>query len=100
MKANLDLNNIIGPLKKINPLKVVLFGSYAYGKPTQNSDVDLLVVTKTGDSFHKRIQMIRPLLPKDKPIDLIVLTPEEYLKAKTLNPLIEEIESKGRIIYG
>lgn len=97
---DLDINGLISSIKSTNPLKIVLFGSYAYGKPTQNSDIDLLVVTKTDKSFHERIQQLRPLLPKDKPIDLIVLTPKEYQNAKGINPLVNEIDSKGKVLYG
>lgn len=97
---DLDTNNIIFALKEINPQKIVLFGSYAYGRPNPNSDIDLLVVVDTDKSFHARIQQLRLLLPKDKPIDLIVLTPQEYQKAKGVNPLVSEIDSKGRVLYG
>ncbi len=97
---DLDITSIISSLRGANPQKIVLFGSYAYGKPNSNSDIDLLVVVNTNKSFHQRIQELRPLLPKDKPIDLIVLTPEEYQKAKGINPLVTEIDTKGRILYG
>lgn len=96
----MDTNNIISSLKSINPQKIILFGSYAYGKPNPDSDVDLLVVVNTDKSFHERIQQLRPLLPKNKAIDLIVLTPLEYQKAKGINPLVTEIDSKGRVLYG
>lgn len=95
-----NLDNIISSLKSINPEKVILFGSYAYGTPTKDSDIDLLVVKNTADTFHQRIQQIRPLLPKNKAIDVIVLTPREYQQAKKTNPLIREIENKGKVIYG
>ncbi len=97
---DLDLNLIIASLKTIKAQKIILFGSYAYGQPTKNSDIDLLVVADTDKSFHERIQQARPLLPKGKPIDLIILTPTEYQKSRLANPLISEIESKGRVIYG
>lgn len=97
---DLDFDDIVNPLKTANPLKIILFGSYAYGKPTQDSDIDLLVVVDTSKNFHERIQTLRLLLPKDKPIDLIVLTPTEYQKAKSANLLIAEIESRGRVLYG
>lgn len=96
----LDTDNIISSLRGISPQKIVLFGSYAYGTPNPNSDIDILVVVDTNKSFHERIQELRPLLPKDRPIDLIVLTPEEYQKAKGVNPLVTEIDSKGKILYG
>lgn len=97
---DLNTDNIISSLKKTNPLKIVLFGSYAYGNPSKDSDIDLLVVIDTDKSFHERIQQLRPLLPRNKAIDLIVLTPREYQKAKGINPLVSEIDSKGKVIYG
>jgi len=97
---NLDIDSLIAPLKSTNPQKIVLFGSYAYGNPDPDSDVDLLVVVDTDKTFHQRIQQLRPLLPKDRPVDLIVLTPKEYQKAKGINPLVDEIDSKGKVLYG
>ncbi len=97
---NLDTDNIVSSLKKTNPQRIVLFGSYAYGNPSRESDIDLLVVVDTNKGFHERIQELRPLLPKDRAIDLIVLTPQEYQKAQGVNPLVTEIDSKGRILYG
>lgn len=42
------INDVVRQIaEKFNPEKIILFGSYAYGKPTQVSDVDLLVVMKT-----------------------------------------------------
>lgn len=96
---NLNITEVIHSLKKINPTKVILFGSYAYGKPTKNSDIDLLVVMDTSSNFHQRIQQIRPLLPKNRAVDLIVLTPPEYQKAKDTNPFVKEIEARGKVIY-
>ncbi len=96
----MNLASFIDPLKQINPYKVILFGSYAYGVPTVNSDIDLLVIMETSDPFHQRIQRIRSLLPKDKAVDLIVLTPGEYQQTKTRNPLVKEIAEKGRVVYG
>lgn len=96
---NLDIDNIVASLKTINPERIILFGSYAYGQPNPESDIDLLVIVKSDKNFHERIQAIRPLLPKDRPIDLLVLTPEEFQATKGTNPLVTEIDHKGRVIY-
>lgn len=96
----MDIDDIVSPLKIFNPMKVILFGSFAYGAPTVDSDIDLLVVVDTKKKFHERIQEIRAVLPRDKAIDLIVLTPGEYQKAKEANPLVKEINFKGKVIYG
>lgn len=87
-------------VKKYKPQKIILFGSYAYGQPTPDSDVDLLVVADTDKKFHERVQEVRILLPKDQPFDLIVLTPSEYQRARMKNSLLSEIEAKGRVLYG
>lgn len=39
-------DEIVQQLKPLNPYKVILFGSYAYGKPNENSDIDLYIVTQ------------------------------------------------------
>lgn len=96
----MNIDDIVTSLKIFNPMKVVLFGSFAYGIPTVDSDIDLLVVVDTKKKFHERIQEIRSVLPKDKAIDLIVLTPGEYQKAKKVNLLVKEIDFKGKVIYG
>lgn len=96
----MDLDSIIKSLRSINLTKAILFGSYAYGTPHKDSDIDLLVILDTDKNFHQRIQQVRPLLPANKAIDLIVLTPQEYQKAKISNLLVREIESRGKVIYG
>jgi len=49
------INLIIDKLKStINPYKVILFGSFAYGKPTKDSDIDIIVVTN--DDFMPKNQ--------------------------------------------
>lgn len=96
----MDLDSIVKPLESLNPAKIILFGSYAYGTPRKDSDIDLLVILDTNKNFHQRVQQIRPLLPASKAIDLIVLTPVEYQKARVSNPLVIEIESRGKVIYG
>ncbi|MDO8687671.1 MAG: nucleotidyltransferase domain-containing protein [Dehalococcoidales bacterium] len=96
----MDLTSLIDSLKIMNPERIILFGSYAYGTPEVDSDVDLLVIMETLDPFHRRIQKLRPLLPRNKAVDLIVLTPEEYQQSKSTNPLVKEIAEKGKVVYG
>ena len=46
-----DIQKIIQQIvERFSPQKVILFGSYAYGKPTEDSDVDLLVVMQTNEN--------------------------------------------------
>src|SRR5438477_3669387 len=60
---------------KFQPDKIILFGSYAYGKPHQDSDVDLLVVMPAWNETSKACR-IRLAVHHPFPLDLIVRTPE------------------------
>jgi predicted nucleotidyltransferase len=59
------------------PEKVILFGSYAYGRPTQDSDVDLLVIMKTRLRPIEQAVSIRQAVDGPFPMDLMVRTPEQ-----------------------
>jgi len=86
----------------LKPEKIILFGSYAYGNPTPDSDVDLLVVMKTRASQKDRhLAVARLLRPRQFPIDIIVKTPGEINKAlkNKGNFFIREIMEKGRVLY-
>lgn len=91
-------------VSELNPEKIILFGSYARGNPTPDSDVDLLVVIKT-DGKHKEIYraVSRLLYPREFPVDIIVKTPkevEEALKGGVDNAFfIREIVKKGKVLY-
>ena len=87
-------HQILEALKPLNPNKVILFGSYAYGNPTKDSDVDLYIVTN--DDFISQtwreksniyLKFSRKLrdLQKEIPIDLIVHTKGMYKKFAELN---------------
>jgi len=49
-------------VEELNPEKIILFGSYAYGKPTPHSDVDLLIILKTNASLKERSWKVSRLL--------------------------------------
>lgn len=62
------------------PAKIVLFGSFASGDATIDSDIDLLVIKETPDRFLDRSRSVRRILAekhKHIPLDPIVLTPKE-----------------------
>ena len=65
-------------VREFAPLQVVLFGSYAYGTPTDYSDVDLLVVMEAPKSETRRqAAEIRERIPERFRLDLLVRSPEE-----------------------
>jgi uncharacterized protein len=87
--------------EELNPEKIILFGSYAYGKPNPHSDVDLLIVLQTNVSLKERSWMVsRLLLPRPFPVDILVKTPKEIEKAlKSGDFFLQEILTRGKVLY-
>jgi predicted nucleotidyltransferase len=87
--------------KKFRPRKIILFGSYAYGRPTVDSDVDLLVVMNRTRYRGERMSLrIRHALQRDFPMDLLVRTPAEISKRLRWGDcFMQEIIEKGKVMY-
>ncbi len=85
----------------LDPEQIVLFGSYAYGEPSPDSDVDLLVVMETDDRTPDRIRRVSRLLsPRPFPVDVVVRTPREISQGlDRVDPFTHEIMAKGRVLY-
>ncbi len=85
----------------LHPEKIILFGSYAYGKPTYDSDVDLLVIWDTDTPRKERhLAVARLLRPRVFALDLLVRTPQEIKSGlETGNFFLEEIVSQGKVLY-
>ena len=86
----------------VHPEKIILFGSYAYGTPTKDSDLDLLVIMPTDEPMHKRVLKIRKILRDFRiPKDIMVYTPQEVEKWKNASTaFVTSIQKKGKVIYG
>ena len=83
------------------PEKVILFGSYAYGTPSQDSDVDLLVIMETdAQPVDRYLAVSRLLRPRPFPVDILVKTPEEINQAlKKGDSFLRELTTQGRVLY-
>jgi predicted nucleotidyltransferase len=93
------IERIVSALK---PEKIILFGSYAYGNPTPDSDVDLLVIMKTRAREIERYVAVSNLLyPRQFPVDILVKTPKEMETEarKKGNFFMQEILKKGKVLY-
>lgn len=88
-------------VRELAPLQVILFGSYAYGTPTDSSDVDLLVVIPTPKSKrHHRVVETSQRVPRHFDIDLLVRSPEEIAYRLSHNDwFLREITEKGEVLY-
>jgi uncharacterized protein len=82
------------------PEKVLLFGSYAYGQPTPDSDVDLLVIMKTRLHPVEQAVAIRQAMNASFPMDLMVRTPEQLEERLRLGDyFLQDIMRRGIILY-
>ena len=84
-----------------NPDKIILFGSYAYGAPRNDSDLDLLVIMDTEMRPAARSAAVaRICRPKYVAMDIVVRTPEEIqTRLRNFDPFLEEIFKLGRTLY-
>jgi predicted nucleotidyltransferase len=89
-------------VQAFRPKNIILFGSYAYGKPTTDSDLDLLIIMESRDRPAERIRKVSDLFdPRPLPMDFIVLTPGEVRqRLDGFDPFLEEVFEKGQLLYG
>jgi len=82
------------------PLKIILFGSYAYGTPTDDSDVDLLVLKNFTGTPHEQFVEIHKTLSVTFPLDLLVRQPQLVRERIAMNDFfLQEVIEKGLVMY-
>lgn len=103
-KVRRVLDKVVERLKdEYGPERIILFGSYAYGEPEGESDIDLLIVKDTTQPFHKRwaevCRIISPLR-KGFAFSPFVVTPEELESRLEMgDDFFQEIISRGEVLY-
>ncbi len=101
MVSTLEIQSLAQRIAELfQPEKIILFGSYAYGNPTPDSDVDLLIVMDfEGRNPHKATEIwmaTRPPLP----VDLMVRKPDELRSRLELGDVfLRDILEKGQTLY-
>src|SRR4030095_13236840 len=82
------------------PERIILFGSYAYGDPSPDSDVDLLVVMQYDGSSREQAARIRSILDTPVALDLLVRTPEQISERLAMGDFfLNDITTQGKVIY-
>ena len=86
--------------REFNPLRVILFGSYADGSATEDSDIDILVVMPfEGSAIDKSVEIRLRITPKFA-IDLLVRTPEMVKKRISMgDDFMQNILQQGKVLY-
>ncbi len=85
---------------QFHPDQIILFGSYAYGKPHPASDVDILVVMDTPVRESKQALQIRQAINPLFAVDILVITPARLAQRLLWgDSFLREITQKGVILY-
>jgi uncharacterized protein len=87
----------------MKPEQIILFGSYAYGEPTEDSDIDLLVIIAQSDEprYRRARQAYKVLRGIGISKDILVMTRAEVeRKTNVASSLVNQVLSRGRILYG
>lgn len=96
--------DIVDRLKReYEPERIILYGSYAYGKPTEDSDIDLFIVKDTDKRRVDRfVEVSRLLYDQERRISVspMVYTPKEVEERLSLgDDFVEEILTRGEVLY-
>ncbi len=88
-------------VKEFNPEKIILFGSYAWGNPTDDSDIDFFIIKKSElPRVERQMELRRKLWGSGIPMDLLVYTPEEVKKRLDIeDPFTEYVLKHGKVLY-
>jgi predicted nucleotidyltransferase len=88
--------------KAADPVKIILFGSYARGDITEDSDLDFLIIEKEVKA--RRMEMVRlrdVLSPLRIPVDVLVISEKTYKEWKDIpGTVVYEAALEGRVVYG
>ncbi len=88
-------------VQKFNPFAVILFGSYAWGKPSKDSDIDLMVIVDSeGRGIDLRVDVSSAARVGRLPMDVLVYTPAEIATRLAMHDFfIERNLEKGRKLF-
>ena len=85
--------------ERFRPDKIILFGSYAYGTPDADSDVDLLVVMPARNELDQAVR-IRLAVDYQFPLDLIVRTPKNLAwRLAEGDSFLHEVLTRGKVLH-
>lgn len=106
MERKIDkiLNEIVEKLQReYKPLKIILYGSYAYGTPNVDSDIDLLILKNTSERSVDRFVKVKKIIynPKRKiPVSPLIYSPDEVKERLRIgDDFIKEILKNGVTLY-
>ncbi len=86
--------------RKLGPVRVIVYGSYARGDFNEWSDIDVLVITREGlpvNPVH-RLDLVEECISEYPVVEPVIITVEELIRRKN-NPVIREALERGVVVY-
>jgi len=91
---------IVSSYKKLDPVKIILFGSWCRDEEDKYSDADIIVIYETKKRFLDRLKELYLMWDIPVAFDILAYTPVEFEKMlKEKNTFIERINREGEVIY-
>jgi predicted nucleotidyltransferase len=87
----------------VKPEKIILFGSHAWGEPTESSDLDLFVIVPSSDqpAYRRTAVIYRALRGIGVPVEVIVQTHDEVERSRKVpTSLSRKVLEQGRVLHG
>ena len=86
--------------RRYRPEKIILFGSYAGGRPSPDSDVDLLVVMPHARRAPVQAAAIKTAVRAPFPLDLLVRSPRRFRqRVEAGDSFLREVAERGRVLH-
>ncbi len=78
-------------IKQYNPQHVIMFGSRVVGKASDDSDIDLIIISEKFETVHKlrRMSQVLKLINFEKHLDILCYTPDEFERAKKTSAIVQ-----------
>ena len=102
----IDIENIqkeiVEKLKPLDAQKIILFGSYAYGTPNEDSDLDICIIKDYKSKIEEKRKVRKLLDDISMPLDILVVNNEYYNSHSDenwLNTALYDARFKGEVLY-
>ncbi len=98
------ISEVVDKIKaEYEPEKIILYGSYAYGKPTRDSDIDLFIIKETNkDRIDRYVEVKRMIYRPERRISVspVVYTPREVAERVEIgDDFVQEVLTRGEVLY-
>ncbi|MEK7103778.1 MAG: nucleotidyltransferase domain-containing protein [Patescibacteria group bacterium] len=96
-----EIQNVVKRIaERYKPEKIYLFGSFAWGEPNKDSDVDFFIVKETSERKFDRQLKVRRIISGDLPADIVVYNNQEIKERVSLGDFfVKKILNQGKLVY-